>query len=40
MMLLLYNPDWIAYIVNVETAFLYGKMDVDLYGGPGGTAIL
>ena len=31
MMLLLFNPDWIAYIVDVETAFLYGKMDVDLY---------
>ena len=31
MMLLLYNPDWIAYIVDVETAFLYGEMDVDLY---------
>ena len=31
MMLLLYNPDWIAYIVDVETAFLYGEIDVDLY---------
>ena len=31
MMLLLYNPGWIAYIVDVETAFLYGEMDVDLY---------
>ena len=31
MLLLLYNPNWIAYIVDVQTAFLYGKMDVNLY---------
>ena len=31
MILLLLNPDLIAYIVDVETAFLYGEMDVDLF---------
>ena len=27
----LMNSDWIAIIVNVETAFLYGDMDVKSY---------
>ena len=35
MMLLLYNPNWITYFMDVQTAFLFGEINVDLYGDPG-----